>query len=297
MTTEPAGGFRSGSFGSTRDAVRFLVVVGLIGALAIAAAWIWGVPMLAAWAAEKVPPEWERSFGAQALAGVAPPANRVDDPRVVAPAAQVLAVLVAAHPSRRDSFDLVVLRAPIVNAFALPGGFLVVTTGLLRTLDGPDELAAVLAHEMTHEEKRHSLRQMFARLGLRTLLAVVIGDHGGASGLLGGAAGTLGELSYSRKEEIEADDGALAHLARAGIDPRAMDRALGAIDSEAAHAGAPDLSFLSTHPGTRERRARIRRLLPDYAVTPSATLPDARAWGTMEEALVADSVGAARNAE
>jgi len=278
-------------------AITFVITIGVIGLAWIVAAWLWGVPMLAGWAANQVPEEWERTFGAQSLAGIAPAADRIEDPRVVAPAAQVLAVLVAANPARRDTFDLVVLRTPIVNAFALPGGYLVVTTGLLRTLDRPDELAAVLAHEMTHVEKRHSLRQIFARLGVRALVGVVIGDHGGLSALVGGAAGTLGELTYSRNDETEADDGALARLARAGIDPRAAEEALAAIDAEGARGGAPDLSFLSTHPGTRARRERIRRLLPGYAVTASATLPDAQAWRTMEQAIVADSLAHPRSNE
>ncbi len=274
--------------GAHRGAVRFVVAVGVIGTLWVIATWICGLPALAGWVAQQVPAGWERQFGEASLEQLAPPRDRVTDLRVVAPAAQVLATLTSLDPAPRDSFRLVVLRADMVNAFALPGGTIVVTTGLLRRFDRPDELAAVLAHEMTHVTERHATRQAIAKLGVRALIGILIGNEG-LTGLVGGAAGTLGELQYSRDDETRADDGALRLLARAGIDPRAADRALAAIDSDAPPGSGPDLSFLSTHPGTAARRARIRKLAADVAITPRATLPAPEAWRVMEAAIAADS--------
>ena len=276
------------SLGAHRGAVRFVVAVGVIGTLWVIATWIWGLPALAGWVAQQVPAEAERAFGEASLEQLAPPRDRVSDLRVVAPAAQVLATLTSLDPAPRDSFRIVVLRAEMVNAFALPGGTIVVTTGILRRFDQPDELAAVLAHEMTHVTERHATRQAIAKLGVRALIGILIGNEG-LTGLLGGAAGTLGELQYSRDDETRADDGALRLLARAGIDPRAADRALAAIDSDARPGSGPDLSFLSTHPGTAARRARIRRLAADVAITPRATLPAPEEWRVMEAAIAADS--------
>jgi len=281
------------SLGAHRGAVRFVIAVGVIGTLWVIATWIWGLPALAGWIAQQVPAEAERRFGDASLEQLAPPRDRVADLRVVAPAAQVLATLTSLDPAPRDTFRLVVMRAPMVNAFALPGGTIVVTTGLLRRLGGPDELAAVLAHEMTHVTEHHATRQVIAKLGVRALIGILLGNEG-LSGLVGGAAGTLGELQYSREDETRADDGALRLLARAGIDPRAADRALAAID-DAPPGSGPDLSFLSTHPGTAARRARIRRLAADVAVTPRATLPAPAAWRTMEEVVAADSVASSRD--
>ena len=279
------------NLGAHRGAVQFVVAVGVIGTLWVIATWIWGLPALAGWVAQQVPAQAERQFGEASLEQLAPPRDRVADLRIVAPAAQVLATLTSLDPAPRDSFRLVVLRASMVNAFALPGGTIVVTTGLLRRFDRPDELAAVLAHEMTHVTERHATRQVIAKLGVRALIGILFGNEG-LSGLLGGAAGTLGELQYSREDETRADDGALRLLARAGIDPSAADRALAAIDSEAPPGSGPDLSFLSTHPATAARRARIRKLAADIAVTPRATLPAAESWRAMQEAVSADSAAA-----
>ena len=284
------------SLGGNRGAVHFVVAVGVIGTVWVIATWIWGLPALAGWAAQQVPAEWEREFGAASLEQLAPPRDRVTDLRVVAPVAQVLATLTSLDPAPRDSFRLVVLRADMVNAFALPGGTIVITTGLLRRFEQPDELAAVLAHEMTHVTERHATRQVIAKLGVRALIGILVGNEG-LSGFLGGAAGTLGELQYSRDDETRADDGALRLLARAGIDPRAADRALAAIDSGAEPGSGPDLSFLSTHPGTAARRARIRKLAADVAITPRATLPVPETWRTLEEAVRADSAAAPHREE
>ena len=99
-----------------------------------------------------------------------------------------------------------------------------------------------------------------------------------------GAAGTMGELSYSRSDETEADDGAATLLARAGIPPEAMIRALDDVsrgDSDVR--GESALDFLSTHPANAGRRAHAREVAAGLTVTPVA--PDTATWAVMREAL------------
>jgi len=248
------------------------------------AAWRWGVPALAALAADRVPAAWEREFGAAVVETLAPPAERITDPRVTAPVREVFARLAAAHAPSRDSFEVIVARAQIVNAFAAPGGTIVLTSGLLLALRGPEELAAVLAHEMTHVSERHTVRGLFARLGVRALLALVAGDHSALASVLG-AAGTLGELSYSRRDESAADEGASRLLARAGVEPTAIAEALESIARAAGSEREAMPGFLSTHPSAAGRGERARTLAARLRVVRPAPLPGIDVWRSMREAL------------
>lgn len=285
MTTEPARQPRPNfDGGGQRAAIVFVFSLIAAGILTVIALWIWGLPALAGFAAESVPREWERTFGAAVVADMVGAADRVTDPAVTAPVESIFARLVAAQHAPGDSFVVVVARDDEINAFAAPGGWVVVTTGLLRAVHGPDELAAVMAHEITHVVKRHSTRQIFQRLGLRLVIALVVGDQG-LSGALGGAAGTLGELSNSRGDESEADAGGVRLLARAGIDPLAADRALASISDPAGRERGIPIAFLSTHPLTPQRREKVRELAEGLPIaSPTATFGDAQ-WRGLEAAL------------
>ena len=108
-----------------------------------------------------------------------------------------------------------------VNAFAVPGGHVVVFTGLIRAAASSDELAGVLAHEIQHVVLRHSVRGLVRTMGWRAALSIVFGDVGPLSGV-GELASRLGSLKFSRDQETAADLGGLALLRRARIDPRGM---------------------------------------------------------------------------
>ncbi|MEO5617248.1 MAG: M48 family metallopeptidase [Candidatus Eisenbacteria bacterium] len=280
------GGQKLKSLGGGAPAVRILIAIGVAFVLLLFCAWRWGVPALAGIAAEHVPPEWERRFGAMVVKGMAPERVHVTDERMVSPVRGVFDLLVANQASSRDSFQLIVIGGKMVNAFAAPGGFVVVTTGLLDAMRGPEELAAVLAHEISHVARRHTTRGLLARLGVRALFSLIAGDQSGVGQALG-AAGTLGELSYSRNDETDADLGAAELLARSGIDPSALDRALESISGGPAGKQGLDLGFLSTHPSTAGRRERAREIARGLKVQGSAILPDAAAWQAMQEAASA----------
>ncbi len=267
--------------------MRLLFAAGLACLLALFAAWRWGIPALAGVAAGQVPPEWERRFGLAVVEGMAPARDRVRDERVVAGVDGIFRRLVAAQASPRDSFRLIVVRSKTVNAFAAPGGWVVVTTGLLGALRGPEELASVLAHEISHVARRHTTRGLFARLGVRALFALLAGDAGGI-GIALDAAGRLGELSYSRGDESDADAGAVELMARAGLDPAALDGALESIAGAAGGAKGPELTFLSTHPSTTGRRERVRALAAARPVAGAPVLLDAASWRAMRRALEGD---------
>ena len=260
-------------------------IVAIVGLLVVAAlaAWRFGVPLLADVAAAQVPGKLEREFGDPMLADFAPPARRITDSRVERPVHAMFDRLAAGGGKRAEGARLVLVRDDLVNAFAAPGGTVVVTSGLLRAMRSPEELAAVLAHELGHVERRHSLRGLMRQASLQLLLAVVAGD---ASPLASGLqiAGALGGLSYSRAFEREADDAAMAALRREGRSPGALAGALERIRS-ASPAGL-EVGFLSTHPAPAERLARIRRAEASFSITLATTpLVSEQEWRALQAAL------------
>lgn len=251
-------GHRLRGMGGFRISVAW-VLAALVALVVLAfAAWRLGVPALADAVADRIPREWERSFGEQVVADFAPPGRRVEDPRVAGPVHEIYERLRAAGATGGEPTQLLVVRDDMVNAFAAPGGGVVVTTGLLRAVRSPEELAAVLAHEAGHVRHRHALRGVLRQASLQLLLAIVAGDQGALSTGLR-AAGQLSGLSHSREHEREADREALTSLARSALPPEAM---VGALESIRASApDGPELGFLSTHPSTPDRIARIQREL------------------------------------
>jgi Zn-dependent protease with chaperone function len=141
-----------------------------------------------------------------------------------------------------------------VNAFAMPAGIVVVHCGLLAATERPEELAGVLAHEIEHVEQRHSLRGMVRGIGAAALWSLVGGDVLGAAAA--DAAGRLMGLQFSREQEMAADEGGFERLVAAGIDPSGMASFFARLaKDESARPGLP--AFLSTHPASAERAARL----------------------------------------
>ncbi len=184
----------------------------------------------------------------------------VEDPRLQA-AVQTLADRLAAATGREPAFRVLLVRSSQANALALPGGLIVLDTGLLESLGAADQMAAVMAHELGHVAYGDSMRQLVRRLGLSVLLTALGG--GQAEALVRRILGQLVELHYSRRIESRADAFALRLLARAQLDPAALARALEAI--RRASGGEARLPpYLGTHPAL-ERRLKEARAAPGPA--------------------------------
>ena len=159
-----------------------------------------------------------------------------------------------------------VLDSPIINAMALPGGYIYVTRGMLAHLNNEDQLATVIAHEIGHVAARHAARQAWQQqIGQGLLLGGTVLSQG--LGLpaqdilnLGGMAAQLIFLRYSREDELEADKLGVEYSSSAGYDSReviAFFQTLNRIQ-EKERQGMP--SFLATHPNPGDRIQRIREL-------------------------------------
>jgi len=142
------------------------------------------------------------------------------------------------------------------NAFALPGGAIVLTDQMVELAASEEELLAVLAHEIGHVEGRHGMRQILQSSGVALLAAAVTADAATVGTAVAGLPAILAQTSYSRGFETEADEFAFDLLKRSGISPGIFADLMERLDTESGlH---EDFSFLSTHPVTSERIERAR---------------------------------------
>ena len=155
-------------------------------------------------------------------------------------------------------FSFHVLADPrTVNAFALPGGPVFITEGLLRHLKGEAEVAAVLGHEIGHVIARHSSERLAKQQLTQGLVsAVVLGSGDYSTAQIGQMVGGMINMKYGREDEIESDKLGLRIMSEAGYDPRAMIRVMEVLAQ--ASGGSRQPEFMSTHPAPENRAARIR---------------------------------------
>jgi predicted Zn-dependent protease len=151
-------------------------------------------------------------------------------------------------------YALVLRSSPSIgpNAFALPGGTIVVLDELVAIAEHDDEIAAVMAHEIGHVRERHALRSVIQSSVSALLVATIVGDALSASSYAAALPAVMLETRYSRGFEREADRVAIELMKRDGIDPGHFGRILLRMDGRAGKAGRyPD--FLSSHPSSAER--------------------------------------------
>jgi beta-barrel assembly-enhancing protease len=235
---------------------RFIVV--WAGALvALGALAYFGAPILAQLLAMRIPLEHERALGTQveAVLNLASCSN----PAAESALRGLEQRLLGPNDVHAESFEVRLVDTPEPNAFALPGGLIVMTSGLLQQSTRADEVAGVLAHEVEHVVQRHVLSGFIRDALMSGLWAVSIGDYSGLLVVDPTTAYRVANLKFSRGDEDAADSGAVKRLHRAGISHR------GLIDFFEKLRGKQDIdapAWLSTHPSTGERIARLRAL-PD----------------------------------
>lgn len=249
---------------SLRGPVLSVLAAGALMVLTLA------LPGTAAAQFSLISPEQEKQMGAEEHPKVIAQFGGVyDDPKVGGYVAEIGGRL-ASHAELPDTpFTFTVLNSPVVNAFALPGGYVYVTRGLVALTNDEAELAGVIAHEIGHVVGRHTAqrysRSVLAQLGAGILGAVT---NSAQLGRLAEVGSGLYLSSFSREQEYESDSYGVKYLEAAGYDPKAMGSFLAALGGqsnlEAAMAnqkqgGGLD-SLFSTHPRTPDRIARAEQL-------------------------------------
>lgn len=168
--------------------------------------------------------------------------------------------LVAQLGPQPYTYRFFIMDDPTVNAMAVPGGYIFVTTGFIRSLEREGELAGVLAHEVSHIYARHLARQMDKARGVNiatlvgSLAAVLVGGPAAAAILVGSqAAGASAMLKYSREHEQEADSLGFKWMVKAGYNPREMMSVFRKLNKQRWFQGGELPIYLSTHPDTDDR--------------------------------------------
>lgn len=198
----------------------------------------------------------------------------VDDPEVTDYVNEMLERLLQQAPPQPFDFKVAVLRHNAVNAFAAPGGYLFIHTGLIMNMDNESQVAAVLAHEVAHATQRHvaarieKMKKISIASMAVALAGAVLGSGSGKGAVVAGAmaAGQSAMLNYSRADEEDADQIGLKYLVNAGYSPRGMIGAFNKLRRKQWFTGIDMPTYLSTHPAITERitelEARIANLPP-----------------------------------
>jgi predicted Zn-dependent protease len=147
------------------------------------------------------------------------------------------------------------VKDPQINAYALPGGIIIVNSGLITAVDHADELAAVLAHEVQHVEQRHSLKSLINSLGWAAGMMILLGDINISTAVI---VHQLGNMYFSRDKENEADQLGVELLIAADINPNGMLLLMQRLQ-EVSGSGVPE--WISSHPKTSDRVERIKDIL------------------------------------
>ncbi len=220
----------------------------------------------------------EAQIGRQIYYGLIESGSVITDPEIQEYIQDIGMKLVSQAGADGQRYQFFVVDSPVINAFALPGGYIGVHTGLIEATANESELAGVLAHEISHVSQRHISRAVFANqrastLSLATMLgAILVGVATGADpGLIQGAVGAAQgltieqQISFTRSNEKEADRVGLELLADAGFDPNAMPNffeTMGRSTATLSENKAPE--FLLTHPVSTDRMAETRARAKSY---------------------------------
>jgi predicted Zn-dependent protease len=201
--------------------------------------------------------EWQ--LGNQMAAQVAQQTRLVNDPQALAYLRSVGERIHAQTPIANRPFEFEIVDDPSVNAFSIPGGHIYVNSGLIGTAGKADELAAVVAHEISHVVARHVIKQAEQAQTISALGSILLGQNPGALQTLVAQVVAGGAMArFSRADEKEADDLGLEYMTKAGFDPHGMldfFQRLLALDQGGNSAVA---RFFADHPGTTDRISDIQ---------------------------------------
>jgi Zn-dependent protease with chaperone function len=228
--------------------------------LLIAGIYVLLIPLLADLAAKAFPKDLEISMGQTMMESVLQGEQVL--PKQTKAINQFFRRL---HPETSYPVNIVVVKKDISNAFALPGGGMVVYDHIISQMKSADELAALLAHEYSHIELKHTTRGLFRNVAGYLMLSIVFSDFNGIAGILIQHAGNLRNLSYSRSLEKEADENGLMILKEAKINPIGMKKLFEQLKKEEP---IEMTEWLSTHPELESRIKTVESFTKENSYLP-----------------------------
>ncbi len=248
----------------TRKRAVWALVVAVIGGLGLT---IWfSSDVLVEWAVNRIPVEWEQRLGKSAYQDFLVQQTVIKEGASVQAVQEISQRLIKPMDNNPYTFEISVVKNDVVNAFALPGGYVVVFTGLLEQAKSGEEVAGVLSHELNHVLERHGLERIVKQLGVVAVLGIILGDQQGLAGVMKQVGAELLSLKFGRAQETEADVKGLQLLHRARIDPTGMV----AFFQRMSEQEQGRVEWLSSHPMSA---ARAERLKQETGVPPK-TVPE-----------------------
>jgi len=249
-------------------------VVGVLALLVVAGFLLYSsLDAMSAAVARRIPAEWEQKLGQSVMAQYRLQHELLDEKETTALLGPLTAPLAAAMADKRHPLHFHIVNDPAINAFALPGGYIVVNSGLILRASRAGELQGVLGHEISHVTGQHGLRAVIRSTGVYVMAQTLIGDASGLLAALANAGPLLLNQKYSRDFEREADVEGYALLKRAQVDPRGMTdffrtileeekKQLEKIEDEKARAALDTaMIYFGSHPETEERIANLEKKL------------------------------------
>ncbi|MDF2458999.1 MAG: putative Peptidase, family, partial [Nitrospira sp.] len=261
----------------SRNRTAWGIAAATIGALMMG---IWfSMDLLVGWAVDRIPLYWERRIGESAFQDFLIQHPAVKEGPAVAAVQEITERLIAHIPVNPYTFEIAVVESEVVNAFALPGGYVVVFTALLKEAENAEEVAGVLSHELNHVLERHALQRIVKQLGLVTVVGIIVGDQQGLARVMRQIGVELLSLKFGRSQETEADLTGLQLLHRSRIDPSGMVTFFQRLRKNE----RGGVEWLSTHPMSAGRAQRLEAEISRLPRT--AAEPFTFKWNTVQDAL------------
>jgi Zn-dependent protease with chaperone function len=266
----------------SRRKTLWIGVIAVTAALALGA-WF-STDLLVEWAVDRIPVDWERRIGESAYKDFLLQHPVVKEGPAVAAVHEISQRLIAHIPKSSYTFELAVVDSEVVNAFALPGGYVVVFTALMQKAENAEEVAGVLSHEFNHVLHRHALERIVKQLGVVAVVGIIVGDQQGLAGLMKQIGVELLSLKFGRAQETEADVTGLQLLHQSRINPGGMITFF----QRLAEDEGGRVEWLSTHPMSA---GRAERLKAEVARLPKTVAePFTFQWHVVQESLNAPAV-------
>lgn len=215
---------------------------------ALVVAYIWLVPFFADRLAKRVPVSYEESLGNE-IYGALKAGFTIDESKTAYANEFFKELKIESDYNIR----LTVVREDITNAFAMPGGNIVVYDKIISGMNNYEDFAALLSHEFTHIDKKHTTRSLFRQLASTIFLSIILGDMGTIANTLISNADKLKGLNYSRRLEKEADLNGLKILSERKIDCNGFIRLFGLLKTELDKTGMEMSEWISSHPDLQKR--------------------------------------------
>jgi beta-barrel assembly-enhancing protease len=254
---------RMSNTATRQEVLRRLRLLGYVAGVLVILVWLvnLGLAAMVNVLVGRVPPKLEQQLGREALKELQETMPFLDDSNRVARVVALAAPLTNAVALGTNGLTFYIAEEEDPNAFALPGGQVVVTTGLLQMVERPEELLGVVAHELAHVKLKHGIRSVISGAGPFLMFGVLLGGQGGLVGMLGGTADLVARSGFSQEYETEADDMGWQIMLAAKVDPRGMTDAFRKLQArekqQKLHDDMP--AAFSTHPAIEKRIARLEK--------------------------------------